>query len=466
MMDNFILRADSYKYSHRNLYPPGTTNLYSYFESRGGVYPSTMFVGLQYYLMEYMTGNVFDQDDVKEAADFITRHGEPFDSDGWNHLWRIHGGSLPLRIKAVPEGLVIPTSNVLFTVDVTDPEFYWLSSWVETLLSKVWFPCTVGSLSYHIKQDIKKYLELSSDDPEGEIGFKLHDFGYRGTSSEESAAIGGLAHLVNFMGSDTIAGVWAAQKYYGTKTGMPGFSIPATEHSTHTAWGRDREDESYANAVKQFAKPGAVFACVSDSTDLFRVVGDVWGGSLGKEVEKSGATVVVRPDSGKPSEVVLKCLRVLASRVGASVNTKGFMVLPKWIRVIQGDGINHDSIEEILETITQAGFSASNIAFGMGGGLLQQVNRDTQKFAYKCSEATIDGKAVEVYKAPITDLGKQSKRGRLALSYGRHSGNYSGGYMTVNEGYLGVADILETVFEDGEIKKTYTFDEVRENSNK
>jgi nicotinamide phosphoribosyltransferase len=281
----------------------------------------------------------------------------------------------------------------------------------------------------------------------------LHDFGSRGVSSRESAGIGGMAHLVNFKGSDTLAGVMFANHYYHHP--MAAFSIPASEHSTITMWGRDREFLAYQNMVKQFCKPGKIVACVSDSYDLWNVLENIWGGDLRDEIKESGGTLVVRPDSGDPAEVVLKTLQILERKVGMAKNLKGYKVLPPYLRVIQGDGVNEDSIKEILNKVLSNGYSASNIAFGMGGALLQKLDRDTQKFAFKCSEATVDGKSVDVFKDPITDKGKRSKAGRLDLI------REQGQFKTVLQGSTRLPSELVTVFEDGKIIKEYDLETVR-----
>jgi nicotinamide phosphoribosyltransferase len=218
-------------------------------------------------------------------------------------------------------------------------------------------------------------------------------------------------------------------------------------------WGRERELEAYRNMVEQFAKPGALFACVSDSYDLWSTLENVWGGELRDEVEKSGATLVVRPDSGDPAGVVLRTLQILERKVGAPKNLRGYKVLPRWLRVIQGDGIDHESIEAILGSLRAHQFSASNIAFGMGGALLQKVDRDTQRFAFKCCEATVEGRSVRVFKDPITDHGKRSKSGRLSLILDH-------GRFTTVEGER-PDDCLVTVFEDGNLLRRTTLAEVR-----
>jgi len=456
---NLLLRTDSYKASHWLQYPPGTSRVFSYIESRGGAFTHSLFFGLQAYLAEYLSKPVTNAD-VDQAEAFFKAHGEPFNAQGWRDLVTKHGGRLPLRIRAVPEGAVIPVSNVLATVENTDPEFFWLTSYLETeLLRAVWYPTTVATLSAHAKQTIRRYLEATCENPEAELPFKLHDFGARGVSSLESAALGGMAHLVNFMGSDTVTGVLAANQYYDCD--MAGFSIPAAEHSTITGWGRENEAQAYGNMLKQFGKPGALFACVSDSYDIFNACENLWGGELREKVRESGAVLVVRPDSGDPAETVLKVANILAAKFGTTTNAKGFQVL-KNVRIIQGDGVNLDSLRLCLSNLYHNGYSAENIAFGMGGGLLQQVNRDTMQWAMKCSAIEVDGQWRDVYKDPVGDTSKRSKRGRLELVRDRDS------YRTerVEAGYDGrhAGAALETVFENGTITRNTSFAQVRSNA--
>lgn len=453
---NLILNSDSYKYSQFNQYPSGTEYIYSYIESRGGKYDETVFFGLQAFIKEYLEGSVVDIEDIDEAEAIITAHGEPFNREGWEYIVNRHNGKLPILIKAVPEGTVVPTGNILLSIINTDPKCYWLTSFLETaLLRAIWYPTTVATNSREIKKVILDALERTGDP--ASINFKLHDFGARGVSSLESAGIGGAAHLINFMGTDTVEALLFAKRYYGAE--MAGFSIPAMEHSTVTSWGRENEVRSYRNMIKQNATPGGLFACVSDSYDIYAAC-EMWGTELKQDVLDSEATLVVRPDSGHPATVVLKCAIILEKHFGSTINEKGYKVLNN-VRIMQGDGINIDSIKEILEFLEQDGFSADNVAFGQGGALLQIVNRDDQKFAMKCSAARINGKWVDVFKDPITDMGKRSKRGQLILV------EDNGLYVThkVDDvDYKYNMDQLEYVFEDGDILSEYTFDEVRENA--
>ena len=476
MKTSIILNSDSYKYSQWTQYPPNTTGIYSYIESRGGKYDRAEFLGVQA-LAKYLATPI-TQEDIDYAEKIWTAHGEPFNREGWQYILDTYQGRLPLRIRAAKEGLVIPTKNVLCTIENTDPKCFWLTTWVETAaLRAIWYPTTVGTISWHVKQEILNYLEKSGDP--STIAFKLHDFGARGVSSGESAGIGGAAHLVNFMGTDTMSGVLHVMDTYGGE--VCGFSIPAAEHSTITSWGRANEVDAYRNMVKQFGGAGKIVAVVSDSYDIYKAC-EMWGTELKDDVVNSGATVVIRPDSGDPVLVLPKMLRILGEKFGYSTNNKGYKVLNN-VRVIWGDGINSVSLSSILRCVVDvAGWSADNLAFGMGGGLLQQLDRDTLKFAMKCSAVGVrEYETVEteqgptevstvvwrdVFKDPATDPGKASKKGRVTLwtSGGEFETLVTAPTRWTDKG-TGWADAMETYFEDGDVKFTQLFDQVRANSN-
>ena len=463
MKINRIVDTDSYKVSHFLQYPPRTTRVFSYLESRGSKreYTETVFFGLQYILQNYFAAPV-TRDEIEEAAELIPAHGLPFPREQWLKLLREHDGRLPLRIRAVPEGSVVPLKNALLTVENTDDEFFWLVSWFESQLMRVWYPVTVATQSFYIKRDIYRFLQETADDADAEIAFKLHDFGSRGVSSQESAAIGGAAHLVSFQGTDTMAALLLLRRFYHAP--MAGFSIPAAEHSTITSWGREGERDAYRNMLRHFAKPGKVVAVVSDSWDIYAAVEKIWGETLRQEVVDSGATVVIRPDSGEPVQVVTKVCEILAAKFGTTTNRKNFKVLNN-VRVIQGDGVNPDSIRAILESLKTRGFSASNIAFGMGGALLQKVDRDTLEFAYKCSAIVIDNELLrDVYKQPITDARKNSKRGRLDLIRDEN-GRFQTARLNDANTIAHANSALRTVFENGEVLIDENFDQIRARAN-
>lgn len=453
MFNNPCIMTDSYKASHYLQYPPNTQYIYSYIESRGGRWPKTVWFSAQGLIKKYMLTRV-TREMVEAAKLFWAAHGEPFNYEGWMYIVTKYKGRIPLTIKAAPEGLLIPTGNVLLTAINNDPNLGWLTSWFETLLMRVWHATTVGTGSYYCKQMIMEALETSSDIAEDAILFALHDFGMRGAVD---AWMSGAAHLVHFMGTDTTEGIIGAMAYYDAQ--MCGLSIPAAEHSAITSWGRENELDAYRNMLRQFGKPGALVAIVSDSYDLWNAIDNLWGDKLKQEVIDSGAIIVVRPDSGDPTIVPIQAIQRLDAKFGSTVNSKGYRVL-KNVKVIQGDGITPNTIPVILANLLAAGYSAENLAFGMGGGLhTVGIDRDTQKFAMKCSAAMIDGTWIDVFKDPITDSGKRSKKGKLALVK-----NDAGEFETVPLEGNEERDLLVTVFENGEMVKDWTFEEVRANA--
>ena len=458
-LTSIVTRTDSYKFSQFLQYPKGTTHISSYIESRGGEAESVFF-GLQAFIKEYLMTPI-TMNDVNRAEKIVTAHGLPFNREGWEIIVKEYGGKLPLEIQAVPEGTVMETHNVQVQVVNTDPRLAWLTSYIETaLLRAIWYPSTVATKSRKMKVLIAKALEETSDVPVmDQLMFKLHDFGARGASSAETATLGGMGHLINFMGTDTFEALEGVMRFYNTDE-VVGFSIPASEHSTITSWGRENEVKAYENMIDKFAGDGKIYACVSDSFDIYAATRDLWGDALKEKILASGGTLVIRPDSGDPETVPVEIVEILAEKFGFTVNSKGYKVLPPSVRVIQGDGINEHSLPKILENLKAAGFSADNIAFGMGGGLLQAWNRDTLKYAMKASAIRIDnGPWTGFSKDPITDKGKKSKEGRLGLVH--ECGIGSCGFRTMPEEIANKKNLLRTVFRNGELLVEDTFAEIR-----
>lgn len=475
LLKNIPLNTDAYKVSHYLQYPPGTQYVSSYIESRGGKYDNVMSFGLQAYIKEYLLKPITYAD--IDVAEKILKDGMnlPFNRKGWEYIVEKHNGFLPVEIQTVDEGTVLPNKNVTTQIVNTDPNCPWVTSYLETsLLRASWFPNTVATTSWSAKEIIQKHMEKTCDNLD-KLPFMLNDFGARGTSSNESAALGGMSHLVNFAGTDTVMGVVAANVFYDYTPEKQG--VPAAEHSTITSWGRNGESAAYRNMIKQFSGKEKIVSVVSDSYDLWHALDKIWGEELKQEVETNGGVVVIRPDSGKPVDVVCKSLDILAEKFGTTENKKGYKLLPPYIRLIQGDGVSNESIDEILEAITQKGYSADNICFGMGGELLQKLDRDTQKYAMKAAAIRIEdadpvttdfaqsvydiqGNWHDVYKDPITDPGKKSKRGVLALTY--DDNNH---YITCRRDELnGRENLLKTVYRNGQLLKDWTMTQVRENA--
>jgi nicotinamide phosphoribosyltransferase len=465
---NIIVDTDSYKASHPWQYQEGTTQDFRYVSPRMDSKTTIpvneiVFFGLQIFLQEVLS-KPFTMEDIIDAEEDFLAHGEPFPRKGFEHILKKYNGYIPVTIKAVPEGTVVPEGNVIVTIEsVDDPECFWIAGWIEAmLLSDVWYMSTVATNSRVCKQKIYHYLKMSSDNPVQEILFKLHDFGRRGTSSRQSAEHGGAAHLVNFMGSDTVVGVRCANRNYNIP--MAGFSIPAAEHGTITTWTKECEVKAYANMLKLYGQKGKVFACVSDSYDIFNACENIWGGVLRQAVIDSGAIVVIRPDSGNPAETVVKCLQILDRKFGSVTNKKGYKVLNN-VRIIQGDGINVNSIDGICKAVIDAGFSMDNVNFGMGGGLLQDLNRDTFKFAMKSSATKVNGIWIDAFKTPIGDPSKNSIRGRISLYRIRDGHGCSSKFVTLridSEESKNAKEVLQIVYKNGELFNKSTFDRVRE----
>lgn len=456
-MTNMILATDSYKHSHFLQYPPEARVISAYVEARLNDFSDqVLFFGLQPFLLDYL-GTPVSPADVDEAEAICAAHGVPFNRTGWDAIVRDHGGFLPIAISALSEGTIVPAGVPLLQVENTDERMPWLPTFIETaLLRAIWYPTTVATLSWKCKATIRAGLVKTSDDVAGQLPFKLHDFGARGTSSGESAGLGGMAHLVNFMGTDTLEGIMAARRYYGAD--MAGFSIPAAEHSTMTSWGRTREEAAYANMLYRFEGEGKIVAVVSDSYDLDAALTEIWGGTLREKVRTRQGTLVVRPDSGDPIETPLRTVRTLWEKFGGTVNAKGFRVLDPHVRVIQGDGMTITTIARLVDRMIAEGFAIDNIAFGMGGGLLQQVNRDTLRFAMKANALRdADGVWRDVAKTPATDPAKGSKAGRQAVV------REGGRLIAARRDAVDLAhDELVPVWRNGELLVRHSFAEVRE----
>jgi nicotinamide phosphoribosyltransferase len=478
--NNLILCSDAYKYSHHRFYGSEMTKMISYLESRGGKFSETVFYGLQIFLKQYLEGVAITKEEVDEAFDYLgTKHGvfgreDVFDRTKFDYIIEMYEGKLPISIKAVPEGTVVGTKNVLFVIESLDENCAWLTNFLETILLQVWYPITVATLSREVRKIVDgAFQENTSYDTglrEFLVDYVLNDFGFRGVSSVQSAGIGGSAHLVNFRGSDTIMASKYIRDYYNTET-VYGLSIPATEHSIMTLKGEEGELEMMRRVLTTF--PTGLVACVSDSYNIFRACSEYWGTELRDLVlsrpAEPGNQLVIRPDSGDVLMTLKEIFNILFDKFGYTVNDKGYKVLPPQVRVIQGDGVNLESIKSIYELLETEKISPENLALGMGGKLLQaDINRDTQNFATKACYAIVNGEEKNIIKSPtemdangnITKSFKKSKQGLLKLVK-----NDDGTFRTVTSmdtEFNDVTDEMVEVFRNGVITKEWTFEEIRE----
>lgn len=453
--DNIIINTDSYKNCHYPLYPKGTEFISSYIESRGGEFPVTMFVGLQAFLRDYLMRPVTLED--VDAAEFLMREqGMHFNRENWMGIINDHGGYLPVEIEAVAEGTVLPAKNVLVQIINTDPKYFWATSFFETaLLRAVWYPTTVGTLSWMCKQVIRTALERTSDNVHL-LRHMLHDYGARGVSSQQSAALGGLAHLVNFNQSDTTPGILAAKRWYNAVD--PSNSGPNSEHAGFTAWGREGEVDAIRNMLEVHRDHGSVLV-LTDTYDHENCVKNILGGELKEMIQNFPGLVGARPDSGDIVEVTADTTEWLMDAFGYETNSKGFKILPPFIRVVQGDGVTAKSLPRVYAELERRGLAADNAVFGMGGGLLQHCDRDTNRFAQKASAVCVNGEWRDISKSPKGEQYKASKAGRLALI------KENGEFKTVRRDSVSPEqNLLQPVFRNGKLLKKWDFSELIEAS--
>lgn len=464
---NFLFKTDSYKVGHWPDYPKSAKTILSYFESRkGATFPYTVFYGLQSILKNGMLGQVVWQDRIHEAKIMAEEHfcgdKEVFNYEGWMDIYHRYEGRLPLEIRAVPEGTPVPTDNMMMEVFNTDERHPWLTNWAESKLTHVWYPSTVASLSRAIKEDLKEWLTNTADTLNA-LPFMLHDFGYRGATGDEAASIAGAGHLLNFLGTDTPVAMELAHDDYGASWQGLGYSVRATEHSIMTQRGRDGEESLVGDLIREYDT--GILSLVIDSYDPYNFVDNIIPKYkdliLKRKPNKFGlAKVVLRPDSKTPQhplpgDQVVYILKSLANTFGWTMNSKEFAVLNPAVGVLWGDGIDRVGINNICQKAQANFWSVENLVFGMGGGLLQKVNRDTQRFAFKCcARQDKDDSWHDIYKDPL-DSSKASKRGRLKLV------KTGGQYSTCKVDDNGFPNQLKTVFRNGYLTKEYSFADIR-----
>lgn len=444
---NIVLATDSYKLTHPGMLRPGTTHVYSYGAFRGGPYPTTVFYGMQSLLNKYFVGSVVEPWVIDEAEELHAKHfifgNTKFDRAGWERIVRVHDGRLPIEIKARPEGGLYPTGVPVFTVVNTDPELPWLTNHLESLLLHVWYPSTVATVSFHLRQMFRNFV---SDDFPG-LEYMLHDFGFRGVSSLESAGLGGSAHLLSFKGSDTLEAIreivysYSTLQYdsrtYGSRWDGLAHSVAATEHSIMTQDGIRYSD---IDTVKRLIPihEGGLLSVVADSYDYIKFVQESISAEVQHLLHQFRVKLVIRPDSmteelATPSDVVVWTLRKFQQAGMTVLDDDGLMLIDNKYGILWGDGLTPDQIKHVLQDTTFAGFSAKNLVFGMGGGLLQKVNRDTMKAAVKASAIMHDGVWHDVYKETP---GKPALRGRFddpELQTIFKNGSYVGKWVTFSE---------------------------------
>ncbi len=475
---NPVMAADSYKYSHPSQYPTNMSSMLDYISARySTMFKKICFVGLQPYL--HILSMTITKEHVTEAATYAKLHSVKFELDGWMYIVNELQGKLPIKIKAAPEGSVLPVGLPLVVVEATDTKVPWIVGWTETMLLKVTYPIGVASKSLLIRDTLEKYGVKEWAE------FALHMFGDRASHSIESASIAGMAHAAIFKGTDNFHSL----KYVNDNYGVPGelisvhsYSVWASEHSTTSSNGRDNEEAwVYQQLLNNPDQP--IMSFVADTYDVFNFVHFCTdeNSRIRKLIEsRPNQKLVMRPDSGDPIEVLNRILNIMKLNK-LDLVTKNKHTLFKQFGLLWSDGIDTSVIENILNIFLTNGFAAENFVFGMGGNLVTGIVRDDIGMAMKCSNITLkvphasdepSGDEVkytyeerEVFKDPITDPGKKSLKGKVTTYYNSDKDFYFVGRDDF-AGNRHTEEVLKPVFENGLILKRFTLEEIRENTRK
>lgn len=456
-----LLDTDSYKLSHAAMYPDAQ-RMTAYFTFRGPFSPSDhriVYYGMRH-LYETLLARKITWADIEAADAYLAKHaagGLPFDypRDLWVRVVEELDGNIPLKVFSLREGETVYPQIPCFVVQAEGP-YARLVTWFETRMMRLWSPSTTATKSAHVREFLRKKYEASVDDAEmWRLDYALHDFGSRGVSSAESAMWAGAGHLVVFDGTDNINAAWQATQWNNGK--HVGQSVIASEHSVMTAW--ESESDALARLV-EITPTGGILSCVADSYDYDHFIWQIVPEFV-EEIKAKGIHFVVRPDSGDPVRCVLDGLNAMASAFGCTTNSKGFKVITG-AGVIQGDGIDERKLTVIADAVEAAGYAASCVVYGMGGGLLQKQNRDTLKCANKlCEVVEASGRVRDIMKMPKTDSDKISLPGNMQV-------NLTGGIPMVYPSIAGwdarrlETDLLEKIWDSGPTGYTFeTFDAVR-----
>jgi nicotinamide phosphoribosyltransferase len=478
-----VLMKDFYKADHRRQYPEGTEYVYSNLTARYSRLPGIDYVvvfGIQYFIKEYLQRR-FTEDFFKQKKDTVLKQYQRRmntslgpNQIGVNHIAALHDlGYLPIRIKALPEGTRCPIRTPMLTIINTDPKFFWITNFLETLLSNVlWHPMTSATIAHEYRRILDRYSIETSDMPEF-AQWQGHDFSMRGQTSFESAMVSSAAHLTSFTGTDTIPAIdWLEQFYNAdSEKEMIGGSVPATEHSVMCMGGQDDEQKTYERLITE-VYPDGIVSIVSDTWDYWNVL-DSTIRKLAPQIKKRNGKIVIRPDSGDPEKIICGdpsapvgspawkgTAELLWEIFEGTINSKGFRQLDPHIGMIYGDSITLPRCVAICENLKNKGFSSTNMVFGIGSYTYQYVTRDTFGFAMKATWGQINGSPTILFKSPKTDVGiKYSARGLLRVNEDLTLSEQ------VNPQEECSGGLLETVFLNGNLIKEQTLAQIRKRLN-
>jgi len=478
------LLCDFYKISHREQYPEKTELVYATWTprmSRIENVDSVVAFGFQSfikkYLIDFFNENFFNRytADVINEYVRVIKHTLGVENPDYSHILELHKlRYLPIKIQAVKEGTKIPIRVPMLTIHNTNPKFYWLTNYLETLMSaEMWMPTTSATIA----NEYRKLLDEFAIDTVGNtefVPFQGHDFSMRGMASLESAMASGAGHLLSFVGTDTIPAIIYHEKYYNAniEKELVGTSIPATEHSVMCAYGRD-EFASYKRIIEDIYPSGMV-SIVSDTWDLWKVLSDVIA-PLKEEILARDGKVVIRPDSGDPVDIVCGdpngkteserkgVVEILWDIFGGTTSENGYKELDSHIGCIYGDAITIDRCRRICERLRSKGFASTNMVYGIGSFTYQYNTRDTFGFALKSTLCVIDGVEHQIYKDPKTDSGmKKSQRGAVAVHTDENNKVVFIDHLSLDASESVVDNMLEPIFENGKLLRDESLAEIRE----
>lgn len=478
--------TDGYKLDHRRQYPDNTGLVYSNWtprKSRKEGINDVVFFGLQYFVKEYLieqfNTEFFAKPKDEVVAQYVRRVNNYLGAHfiTFEHIEALHDlGYLPIEIKALPEGTVVPTRVPMFTMVNTLPEFFWLTNYFETLVSNVvWLPCTSATIAYAYKSKLEQWAESTGGDLEF-VPFQGHDFSMRGMGGIESAKMSGAGHLLCFVGTDTIPAIDFLEKYYGADSDkeLVGCSVAATEHSVMCMGGDGLDEyETFKRLVTE-VYPAGIVSIVSDTWDLWKVCTQFLP-ELKEAILARDGKVVIRPDSGNPADILCGTvaefgkgttpaekgvIELLYDVFGGTVNDKGFKVLDSHIGAIYGDSITLERADEICRRLKAKGFASTNVVLGIGSYTYQYNTRDTFGFAMKATYGEVNGEGREIYKDPITDDGtKKSAKGLLCVDRNPETGKLElEDQVTKDRESQGE---MITVFKDGILLVDQSLSEIR-----
>jgi len=479
-----ILLKDGYKVGHKFQYPENTTLVYSNMtprKSRNEGVGEIVFFGLQYFIKEYLIRQFeenFFRRPKEEVLQEYARRLDAYlgkDSITYQHIAALHDlGYLPLEIKALQEGCLVPMRVPVFTVRNTLPDFFWLTNMLETLMSAVlWKPSTSATTAFQYLRTFTEYAGATVGDDDSFIPWQGHDFSFRGMAGIEDAAISGAGHLLSFTGTDTIPAIDFLEEYYRADCTreLIGGSVPATEHSVMCMGTQDGEIETFLRLIRD-VYPNGIVSIVSDTWDFWQVITEFLPGLKEQIVARNGK-VVIRPDSGDPVKIIVGdeqapvgspeykgAIECMWEVFGGTITQKGYKLLDSHIGLIYGDSITTERQQAILEGLKRKGFASYNVVLGIGSYTYEYVTRDTFGFAMKATYGEVKGVGRDIFKDPKTDDGtKKSAKGLMQV------------YRDPSTGRLALKDQctweeerkgeLRPVFKDGKLLLDETLEEIR-----